>query len=345
MKLTDRANNPIQNDTVYFAVIDTPSSANGVALSKNVAVTDANGLASTQLTLGDKIGTYKVQATSRSITVSTPPVFSAEAEHGSAKTLAYKVGSNQQKPILTPLDTFVVKLKDIGGNPVPGIPVTFVIDSIPSTVAWGYKLSKDTVWTDSFGEAKTVLTLGSKFGRYGVIARTSVLPSDSIVRFYATATVGTAKTLAQQSGNNQVGQLGDHLQPFIVQVRDAGDNFIPNAGVTFTIYGRPDSLTKNDSLTASGLVRRDSMLVATDSIGLASTSLILGNRPGRYTVKASVAGVKDTIFVANAIMLYADVNADDYRNIGDLTAIIDHIIGRKVIDWICIYKSRYVSDS
>jgi len=41
--------------------------------------------------------------------------------------------------------------------------------------------------------------------------------------------------------------------------------------------------------------------------------------------------MKDTIFVANAILLYADVNHDDYRNIGDLTAIVDHIVGRKLL--------------
>ena len=42
-------------------------------------------------------------------------------------------------------------------------------------------------------------------------------------------------------------------------------------------------------------------------------------------------GVKDTIFVAEAITLYADVNHDNYRNIGDLTAIIDHVLGRKLL--------------
>jgi hypothetical protein len=46
-------------------------------------------------------------------------------------------------------------------------------------------------------------------------------------------------------------------------------------------------------------------------------------------VNASIPGVKDTVFVATAIFLYADVNHDDYRNIGDLTAIIDHVLGRK----------------
>jgi hypothetical protein len=322
VRLMDRANNPIQNDTVYFAITNTPISSNGAVLSRNLAVTDANGYASTQLTLGDKIGTYKVQATSQNINSSILPEFSAVAMHGLAKTLAYKVGRDQVKPILTPLDTFVVRLKDVGGNPVPGKSVTFAVVDTPSA-AWGYKLSKDTVLTDSLGEAKTVLTLGSKIGRYGVIARTPELPSDSIVRFSATAIVGTAKTMAMQSGNAQLGQLGDRLSPFIVQVNDTGSNAVPNVTVNFSITGVPDASTINDSLTVYAS--------KTDSSGQAITVLTLGSRPGRYTVKASVQGVRDTVFVADAILLFADVNHDNYRNIGDLTAIIDHVIGRKLL--------------
>jgi hypothetical protein len=322
VRLTDRAYNPIQDDTVYFAITNSPTSSNGFGLSRNFAVTDANGYASTQLTLGDKIGTYKVQATCRNINVSALPVFTAIAVHGSAKTLAYKVGRDQVKPILMALDTFAVMLKDIGGNPVSGKSVTFALVDTPMS-AWGYKLSKDSVVTDSLGEAKTVLTLGSKVGRYGVVARTSVLPSDSIVRFSATAIAGTAKTMAMQSGNAQMGQLGDQLSPFIIQVRDAGSNAVPNVMVNFSISSVPDAYTINDSLTIYS--------AKTDSSGQASTALTLGNRAGRYIVKASVPGVKDTVFFATAIFLYADVNHDNYRNIGDLTAIIDHILGRKLL--------------
>jgi hypothetical protein len=93
--------------------------------------------------------------------------------------------------------------------------------------------------------------------------------------------------------------------------------------VNFSIVSRTDTLTKLDSLTA--------YLDTTDASGRASTSLTLGDRAGRYTVRASLAGGKDTVFVAYAILLLADVNHDNYRNIGDLTAIIDHAIGRKIL--------------
>jgi hypothetical protein len=330
VRLMDRANNPIQHDTVYFSVISTPVSSNGAALTRSMAVTDENGIASTLLTLGDKTGIYTVQASSRRTAFTALPEFSAIAVHGGAKMLAYKAGSNQEKQILTSLDTFAVRLKDLGGNPVPGRAVKFAVVDRPNA-SIGYKLSVDSVLTDSLGEARTVFTLGSKIGRYSVIARSAELSSDSVVKFFATATSGTARTMAQQSGNNQIGQLGDHLRPFIVQVHDIGGNPVPNTRVTFAIVDRPDSLTRDDSLAVQGVVKKDSAVVQTDSSGLASISLVLGNRPGRYSVRASIAGVGDTAFVAKAIFLYADVNHDAYRNIGDLTAMIDHILGRHLL--------------
>jgi hypothetical protein len=336
VQVLDRANNPRVKDTVYFDIVESPTAAKGHSLTRTMALTDANGYASTRLTLGDKVGSYKVQASSRYL--DTKPEFIAKASHGLAIALAPNSAQVQEKPILTPLDTFIVRLKDIGDNPIPGSPVTFALVDTPST-AWGYKLSQDTVWTDLLGEAKTVFTLGSKVGRYHVIARTSVLPSDSVVRFSATATVGAAKMLAQQSGNAQVGQLGDHLQPFTVQVRDIGSNSIPNTRVTFTTFGRPDTMTRYDSLTAYGVVRKDTVIATTDSAGLASTSLILGNRPGRYSVRASVPGLPDTVFIADAIMLLADINGDNFRNIGDLTAMIDHVIGRKLLTGYAFNKA------
>jgi hypothetical protein len=307
---------------VYFTIISSPASATRFALSKYIAVTDSNGLASTQLTLGDKVGTYKVQASSKHFTAISLPEFAATALHGAAKMLAYEGGRNQVKPILTSIDTFVVRLKDVGGNPVPGKSVTFAFIDTPSA-AWGFKLSNNTAVTDTFGIAKTVVTLGSRVGRYSVVARSSELPSDSVVTFTAMAIAGTAKALAMQGGDAQVGQLGDRLNPFIVQVSDTGHNVVPNVTVNFTIAGVPDASTVKDSLTVYS--------AKTDSLGQASTALILGSRPGYYTVKASVQGLKEYMFTARAMFIFADVNHDNYRNIGDLTAIIDHIIGKKLL--------------
>ncbi|GEM_PF-1159531 len=322
VRLTDRASNPISNDTVFFALAAAPPSATGYLLSSSIALTDIEGLASIRLTLGNKIGPYTVTATSH--TLSLPVSFSATASHGSAKWIATASSPDTaKKPILTVLDTLAVRLTDIGGNPVPGSAVTFALTDTPSG-AWGYQLSRDTVWTDVAGEAKTVLTLGSRIGRYSVTARTPALPSDSLVRFDAIALVGTPKSLAQESGDGQVGQIGNQVNPFVVQVSDTGGNLVPSAVVRFAVIERPDTLAKFDTLSRS--------IDTTDAFGRASTVLTLGNRTGRYKVQASIPGVRDTIFSVDAIMLMADVNNDNFLNIGDLTAIIDHILGRIVLN-------------
>jgi len=320
VRLTDRAGNSRPNDTVFFEISETPLNTKGVSLSNTFAITDVNGNASTKLTLGDKVGSYKIKASSRQL--STPAAFLAIAINGSAKTLAYQMGRGQQQQILKQLDTaFIVQLRDLGGNPVPSKPVKFVIDSSP-TGAWGYALTDSISTTDSSGYARIWLKFGSKVGTYIVSAKSTALSYDTTIKFSARAYHSIAKSLAHQSGDGQVGQIGDTLSPFVVAVNDTGGNPVPNTLVAFSILTK-DALAKYDTLTISA--------AATDSNGYASTTLVLGNRPGQYMVKASAPGVKDTMFVAEAITLYADVNHDNYRNIGDLTAIIDHVLGRKLL--------------
>jgi hypothetical protein len=319
VRIIDRASNPIPNDTVRFAVIATPAGATGQSLSRTVAVTDSQGLASTLFTLGQKAGEYRVQGLSSGL---NPIVFSAQAIHGVARTVAYESGNGQSKQILSWLDgPFIVVVRDSGNNPVPNIPVRFSIVDTPAG-AWGYALQADIVLADSLGRATTRFKPGSRIGRYGIIATSSNTVLRDTIRFEATALVGAANALAQQSGDAQVGQIGDRIQPFVVQVSDTGGNLVPNVNVNFSTE-RPDTNAMYDSLSVPS--------ARTDSMGLASTVLTLGNWPGRYRVRASVAGVKDTAFIADAILLRGDANHDNYLNIGDLTAIIDHILGRDTL--------------
>jgi hypothetical protein len=174
------------------------------------------------------------------------------------------------------------------------------------------------------GQAKVYLKLGSKITtdstRYRILATSTALSGS--IKFYAKASAGVAKTSVPFAGNSQRGQIGDRMLPFVVQVSDTGDNGVPNQIVQFTIIQRP-GVAKLDTLT--------NYFATTNDSGLASTILTLGNRSGIYKVMASIAGLKDTTFEAEAIKVIADVNNDNYLNIGDLTSIIDHITGRRVL--------------
>jgi hypothetical protein len=315
VNLLDRANNVVPNDTISFT-LSVPAGATGYALSTAQAVTDSTGIAATQLTLGQKAGTYTVTATSKLLGGSRQ--FTAIALHGVAKALAYQLGTSQSKQILMPLDTsFVVNVKDIGGNSVSGVGVKFALLSTPSG-AWGQMLTVDSVGTDSLGVASTKLKFGSKTGSYTVIA-TSPYLSDTI-RFTGTALVGKPTLLAKQTGDAQIAQIGDVLKPFVVQVQDTGGNNVANTLVTFMVAQRP-------TLDSSASVTHDS--VHTDGSGSASAIFTLGSRPGVYKVRASVPGIIDSVFTAQAIYVEGDANHDNQQNISDLTAIIDHILGKR----------------
>jgi hypothetical protein len=319
----DGDNSIVSDVNVQFSIIKAPPGATRQLIIRADTKTDSAGRAHAVLQLGEKVGEYVVAAHSTDIE-GVVDTFRVTASHGKP-AIALKDNIVRQDTIGKIMPPFTYTVTDYDTNAVPGRSVRFALIQPDSTIT-----DTATVSTDSLGQAKAVFRLGNKAGKYSVSAKD--INWFGSERFFAiTAQRGLAKTIAQQSGNNQYGQLGDHLQPFVVQVKDAGGNLVPNAGVTFTMFGRPDTLARYDSLATYGVVRRDSVIVMTDSTGTASASLILGNRPGRYTVKASIPGLSDTLFVANAVLLYADVNHDNYRNIGDLTAMIDHAIGRKLL--------------
>ena len=330
VRITDRADNLIPNEPVNFTVNIKPNGSTKDSLYNPNAVTDLQGLASTQFRFGEIAGAYKILASSPRLSNSLS--FDASARPGVPKVFARVSGDYQRKQILTLLDTaFTAIVRDIGGNPVPNEWVTFtIVDTLSSN--WGYGLSRDSILTDSvddatvdsvqtnaFGLAKMWLKFGSKKGDYVVKAKSQTLPDT--ITFSATALRGTAKTLAQQ-GNNQVGQVGDILDPFAVQLSDIGGNYVDSVRVTFSIINTPSGAWGDTLTEYTGL---------TDSLGQASTVLTLGDIGGVYEVKASVAGLKDTIFIAEAILIMGDVNHDNYLNIGDLTSIIDHIVGRRIL--------------
>jgi len=74
--VTDQFSNPVSGVSVTFAINTVPSGATGQSLSVTNATTNASGQASSELTLGDLVGTYTVNATSTGLTGS-PVTFTA----------------------------------------------------------------------------------------------------------------------------------------------------------------------------------------------------------------------------------------------------------------------------
>jgi len=169
VKVTDRFGNGINGIDVHWSITETPYGAVGQILSTQTVVSDSEGKAGTMLTLGDKSGNYKIQASSSSLSYS-PVTFNTFANSGKAHNISMLSGGCQSGFMNTVLtEPFVVKVTDEFGNSVRGVTVSWSIAESPTGAVW-QELSDASSSTDSDGEAYATLTLGDKAGLYKVEA-------------------------------------------------------------------------------------------------------------------------------------------------------------------------------
>jgi hypothetical protein len=280
--VTDQNNNPVEGETVVFVIDSLPNGATGQTLSAASAVTDIAGHASTVLTLGNRIGTYFVSATADTI---RPVRFTAIAKPGAPSVLALASGDNQNGVVGSVVtNPFVVTVTDSSGNPVKNVNVQFTLTNSPAG-ATGQSLSMSAATTDSLGHASTLLTFGNKPGTYNVQA-SSIGLKNSPYTFAVKAAPGAASVLALASGDAQTGMVATTLTaPFVVSVSDSFGNAVKGASVQFSIVSAPVG-SVGDSLIVSA--------AHTDSLGHASTLLVLGTKAGAYTIRATSSGLKNS---------------------------------------------------
>lgn len=172
VKVTDRFGNAVNGIDVNWNISETPASASGQNLSAHILTSDSEGEAWTMLTLGDKSGDYKVQASSDFLS-SAPITFNTFASSDEVRYISMISGSCLSGFMNTALeDPLVVKVTDEHGNLVSGISVSWSITEFPTGAVW-QELSNASSITDSAGEAHTTLILGEKAGLYKVDASIS----------------------------------------------------------------------------------------------------------------------------------------------------------------------------
>lgn len=221
VRVTDSSGIALVGENVLFDIIQIPSGTTGQILSRTTVQTDSNGLASTTLTLGNKVGVYSVAATIAGVN-NSPVIFNASAYSGSAANLLFVSGNNQTQQIGTTLiNPFKVRVTDIGGNFVQGINVVFTISQTPFN-AVGQALTNAISITDSLGESFTYMKLGSKVGNYSVSASVQGLPG-SLVIFEAAATAFLAD--ANNDGNANVGDLTTVIDKVLDRIELSPENF------------------------------------------------------------------------------------------------------------------------
>ncbi len=257
----DASGNALQSFQVTFAV-----TSGGGSVSPVASLTDANGKASAQWTLGTTAGQQQLVATAGSQTT----LFAVAATADVATQIAARPDANGQTAPPNgdvPIPPSVI-VRDSHGNPKAGIVVTFAVAS------GGGSVTGSTATTDASGIAAV------RSWTLGAIAQTNTLTAASAgltgspVTFTATA-VAVSGTLAVNAGDNQTAIVGTALgvAPSVV-IRDANNNPIVGASVTFAVVSGGGSVT--------GATQQ------TNGSGVATVgSWTLGNTAGTNTLTAS----------------------------------------------------------
>lgn len=271
VRVADANGNPVPAVAVTFTVL-----AGGGTLGTPAAATDANGRASTTLTLGRRPGPNTLSASAAGL----PPVTSnTTARVGPATSLTRVAGDAQVVRMGTTVPVApVVQAADEFGNPVPGAAVTFAVS------AGGGSVTPSSISADSSGRAAASWTLGGA-GVNTLEATAAGIPG---VRFTATALDPCTIKVPLGARTTENGEL----EPS--DCRLAAGAFIDYYQFEITGPGAEDLVFTSGSV--DGHLRVYDLgghLLAEDFGGAAATNsagIRLFGALGRYTVGASSFG-------------------------------------------------------
>ena len=185
----DAVGDPVPNITVTWATTGTPTAPGGT-LSAATSTTDANGLASVNVTANSKAGSFRVTAGA----VGPPAQFTLTNTAGVPTSITTSGGSSPQTAVINTQfsQALTVLVTDAGGNPVRGVTVTYVANGTTANAS----LSGASAVTGVNGFARAIATANGTTGTYTVTATAGSGGSARSVNFDLTNnTAGTATSL------------------------------------------------------------------------------------------------------------------------------------------------------
>lgn len=277
VRVTDSKDRPVEGQQVSFTV-----TAGGGTVVPASATTNSDGRASARWSLGPTAGSQTVvaKAVGSGAPANLSVTFTATALASAPAKLEKVAGDGQTATAGSPVQTPpAVKVTDAQGNPLAGVPVTFVV-----TQGGGSINPTAPVPTGSGGVAAlTSWTLGTTAGPNQL---TATIPGTGIMgnpaTFTATGVVGGANKLVFVVQPASVA-VGAPIAPAVkVQVQDAAGNPVPGAAnrITVQLGSNPSgaSLSGTTSVNAVG--------------GTATFSDLSVNKPGTgYTLAALASGL------------------------------------------------------
>lgn len=271
----DQRGEPMPGVTVSFAV-----TGGGGYVSDPTAVTSAAGVAITGWTLGTSTGLNTLVVSSGGLPSVT---FTATSTSGIPVSADIAGGNGQTATVRSELPVVPsVAVRDMHGNPVSGVLVTFTVKTGGGSVSGGSQR------TNSAGVAASgPWILGATAGTNTLTATAATAGTLTPIVFVATGLAGPAAMLTKAGGDNQLVVAGSAVPtPPSIIVRDAYANLIAGAVVTFTVA------------SGGGSVAGATVTTATSGIATVG-SWTTGSAPGGInTLTASSPGLIPVTFTA-----------------------------------------------
>ena len=223
----------------------------------------APGSSSAVLTVRDSSSSPQTANATLNLNISAAVPASITASAGSGQTAAINTAFSNQ---------LVALVKDGSNNPLPGFTVSFAGPGSGAGIA-----STVTAVTNGSGLASVNVSSNATAG--GPYTVNATVPGVSTpATFSLTNTNGSAGSITVSSGSGQNVTVGTAFAPIVALVKDAGNNPVPNATVTFASPGSGASATLSSSTAI------------TNAAGLASITPTANTTAGTYAITASVAG-------------------------------------------------------
>jgi hypothetical protein len=296
VRVTSAAGQPVRNALVFWT-----TDIHGGAVQPEPAPsrTDADGIARAWRTLGPTAGLQRTSATLAGAGIEV--LFTSVSQIQNATQIARNPDDDagiRSDTVFATLSPYSVVVTDHNGNRVPNVVVSW-------TTGDG-SLSGSTSLSDADGVAQVSYTLGKRAGIQILTASVEGLVG-SPLHFEAVAEPGNATTVIVAGGVDQVGQVGQPVEPYTVQALDAHGNPVGGVAISWTVASGAGVLTDQENVTAE----RPGM------IGAAATAThTLGPNDGLHTVVAAaneIHGAPQVTFTTRGVTARVSlVRAPDY---------------------------------
>jgi len=293
--VTDINGNPVSGVAITFAV-----TAGGGSLTGGSQTTNASGIATVgSWTLGPSSGINNNSLTASASGLTTV-TFTATA-NAPADEILLSAGNGQTGTVGTTLGTPISALvEDLSNNPVIGFGVSWSAAGGGSVNCGGGPVPSCTALTNGSGISSATWTLGPTAGAQQASASAGGL-TGSPLSFSATATAGSATSIAISAGNGQTATVNTAVATSpAVLVTDGFGNPVNGVSVTFAAVTGGGSVTGGSQTTnASGIATVTSWKLGTvaGSNTLTATSTGLTGSPQTFTATGT-AGTAASVAIA-----------------------------------------------